>query len=112
LGDLDHIDKLPPGTAYADNIHWVYGVVLKDAPFDAEEAMKRMATKGVGTRPFFWPMHKQPVLLRMGLFEGVSCPVAERIARDGFYLPSGVALTRTQAERSAQALREVLMERK
>jgi perosamine synthetase len=111
LGDLNQIETLPPRTAFADNIYWVYGVVLKDAPFDAEEAMTRMAAKGIGTRPFFWPMHKQPVLCRMGLFEGVSCPVAERIARLGFYLPSGVALTRAQAERSAQALREILTER-
>jgi perosamine synthetase len=44
----------------------------------------------------------------MGLFEGVRRPVAERIARRGFYLPSGVALTREQAERSAEALKRVL----
>jgi perosamine synthetase len=55
-------------------------------------------------------MHEQPVLRRMGLFDGVSCPVAERIARRGFYLPSGVALTRAQAEWSAEALREILLE--
>lgn len=111
LGDLDQIEKLPSQTSYADNIYWVYGVVLKDASrFDAEGAMKQMAAKGVGTRPFFWPMHEQPVLRRMGLFDGVSCPVAERIARRGFYLPSGVALTRAQAEWSAEALREILLE--
>jgi perosamine synthetase len=44
----------------------------------------------------------------MGLFAGVSCPVAERLAHRGFYLPSGLALTREQAEQSAQALREIL----
>ena len=36
-----------------------------------------------------------------------SCPVAERIARRGFYVPSGVALTRDQAEQVAKALREI-----
>jgi perosamine synthetase len=44
----------------------------------------------------------------MGLFTGESHPVSERIARRGFYLPSGLALTDGQIQRSAMALREVL----
>ena len=93
-------------TSYAENIYWVYGIVLKDqVPFDAEEAMNRLASAGIGTRPFFWPMHEQPVLTRMGFFRDVSCPVAERLARRGFYLPSGIALTREQAEQSSTAVR-------
>jgi perosamine synthetase len=67
--------------------------------FDAEEAMNRLSMRGIGTRPFFWPMHEQPVLRKLGLFDGVFCPVAERIARRGFYLPSGVALERAQTEK-------------
>jgi perosamine synthetase len=53
-------------------------------------------------------MHEQPVFRKMGLFEGESCPVAERIARRGFYIPSGLALTDEQVERVAQALVEIL----
>jgi perosamine synthetase len=109
LAGLDGLEHLPARTAYADNVYWVYGVVLKDSmPFDAEEGMHRLAALGVGTRSFFWPMHEQPVLRKLGLFDGVSCPVAERIARRGFYLPSGVALEREQAETVAQALEEIL----
>lgn len=108
LGGVFALERLPLSTAYAENIHWVYGVVLRDSvPFDAEEAMSRLAAKGIGTRPFFWPMHEQPVLRRMGFFEGVSCPVAERLARRGFYVPSGLALTRGQAETVAAAVREL-----
>jgi perosamine synthetase len=43
-------------------------------------------------------------LRRRGLFADVSCPVAERIARRGFYIPSGVALTLEQAERVSDAV--------
>jgi perosamine synthetase len=96
-------------TAYADNIYWVYGLVLEDdVPFDAREAMARLAKAGIGTRPFFWPMHEQPVLRRMGLFAGESYPAAERIGRRGFYLPSGLAMSDEQIERSAAAVRELL----
>ncbi|MBV8278044.1 MAG: DegT/DnrJ/EryC1/StrS family aminotransferase, partial [Verrucomicrobia bacterium] len=106
LEGVTEVELQEPRTPYAENIYWVYGIVLKDeVPFDAEEAMSRLASAGIGTRPFFWPMHEQPVLTRMGFFRDVSCPVAERIARRGFYLPSGVALTRDQAEQSAAAVR-------
>jgi perosamine synthetase len=94
---------------YAENIYWVYGIVLNDeVPFDAEVAMKKLAEYKIGTRPFFWCMHEQPVFRKMGLFEGVSCPVAERLARRGFYIPSGLALTQEQIEQVATTLREVL----
>lgn len=96
-------------TPDADNIYWVYGLVLDDdVPFDAEEAMRRLAALGVGCRPFFWPMHEQPVLHRMGLLRGLSLPVSERLARRGFYLPSGLALSEAQIDTVAAAVRELL----
>jgi len=102
--------QLPPAhTAYADNIYWVYGIVLDaSVPFDAKEAMTRLNKLGIGTRPFFWPMHEQPVFKKMGLFAGENYPVSERIARRGFYIPSGMALTVEQMERSASAVKEIL----
>ncbi len=102
--------QLPlPATDYAENIYWVFGVVLDDEiDFDAAEAMRRLAAKNIGSRPFFWPMHEQPVLKKMGLFTGERYPVAERMARRGFYLPSGMALTKEQVQQSAQALKEIL----
>jgi perosamine synthetase len=96
-------------TDYAANIYWVFGVVLGESHgFDAEEAMRRLTAKGVGTRPFFCPMSQQPVLQKMGLFEGEYYPVAERLYCQGFYVPSGMALNYSQIERCASALREVL----
>jgi perosamine synthetase len=96
-------------TPYAKNIYWVYGLVLDDdVGFDAEEAMRRLAAKGVGCRPFFFPMHQQPVLRRMGLFADDHHPVAERQYRRGFYIPSGMALTDAQMETVAVAVKELM----
>ena len=102
--------QLPlPRDAHADNIYWVFGIVLDDSvPFDAEEAQRRLNALGIGTRPFFWPMHEQPVLRRMGLFEGERYPVAERLARRGFYIPSGMALSEAQMERVIGAVRRLM----
>ena len=109
LGDVAGISAQPERADFAENIYWVYGLVLDDdVAFDAEEAMRRLAGLGVETRPFFWPMHEQPVLRKMGLFAGERYPVAERLARRGFYLPSGMALTEDQIDRVAGAVREIL----
>jgi perosamine synthetase len=90
-------------------VYWVFGVVLDDdVPFDAAAAMRRLAGQGIGTRPFFWPMHEQPVFHAAGLFTGERHPVAERLARRGFYLPSGLALTDDEIVRAAESLREML----
>lgn len=98
-------------TDYAANIYWVYGVVLGEAPaIDAAGMMQRLAARGVGTRPFFWPLHEQPVLRRMGLVADSSgtYPVAERLARRGFYLPSGVGLRDEQIDAVVTAVRAEL----
>ena len=109
LAGLDGIRLPLARTDYAENLYWVYGVVLDESvPFDAREAMARLRDAGVGTRPFFWPMHEQPVFREMGLFQGERHPVAENLARRGFYLPSGLALSAAQMERVAEAMGELL----
>jgi perosamine synthetase len=85
--------------------------VLKDhLDCDAETIMQRLGKRGVATRPFFWPMHEQPVLKRMVFAAGGTYPVAERLARRGFYIPSGLALTSEQIHEVAAAVREELRE--
>jgi perosamine synthetase len=109
LSGINGIQLPVASTDFAENINWVFGIVLADSvPFDAEVAMKRLAEQGIGTRPFFWPMHEQPVYRRTGLFAGEKHPNAERIARRGFYLPSGLALTEEQRVRVAEAVRRIL----
>lgn len=96
-------------TDYAENIYWVYGVVLDEATgLSAEMAMRALAQAGIGTRPFFYPLHQQPVLKTMGLATQQPYPVAERLSRQGFYLPSGLALTELQILRAAEAVRQLL----
>ena len=93
----------------AANVYWVYGLVLSDAvPFDAAEMMARLAKRGIGTRPFFWPMHEQPVFQKRGWYAGEHHPVAERLARRGFYLPSGLGTTDAEINRAAAAVRAIL----
>jgi perosamine synthetase len=97
-------------TSYAENIYWVFGLVLDNRiAFDSEEAMRRLADRQIGTRPFFWPMHEQPVFKKMGLFRDTRLPVSETLARRGFYLPSGLAISNEQIEEVSHAVREILI---
>jgi len=109
LGGVPGLQLPLERTSYAENLYWVYGVVLDDdVPLDAGEMMRRLRAEAIGTRPFFWPMHEQPVLRRMGLFKDVRLPVAERLARRGLYLPSGLALTDEQIDEVAAAVKAAL----
>ncbi|MFH1461688.1 MAG: DegT/DnrJ/EryC1/StrS family aminotransferase [bacterium] len=108
LKDIEFLQLPLEKTDYAKNIYWVYGIVLKDSyPHDAQFVCNELSKKGVGTRPFFWPMHEQPVFRKMNLFEDERYLVAENIARRGFYIPSGLGVTIEQMNFVAEMVREV-----
>lgn len=96
-------------TDYATNIYWVFGLVLdKNVPYNAREFITKLAEEGVGARPFFWPMHKQPVFEKMGLFKNESYPIAENLGLRGFYIPSGLALTEDQIQFVVKTINKIL----
>lgn len=96
-------------TNYADNIYWVYGLVLeKDIQADNRLIQKLLAEEGIGSRTFFWCMHEQPVYQRQRLFENQTYPNAEYLARKGFYIPSGLALTEEQMEQVVDGVKNVM----
>lgn len=88
--------QLPlPSTEYADNIYWVFGLVAETRA-KAESTVAELGKRSIGTRPFFWCLHEQPVFRKMGWYEGETYPVAERMARNGFYLPSGLGISKEE----------------
>jgi perosamine synthetase len=94
---------------WAKSVYWMFGLLLgEDTGLDAEQFAGRLRASGVETRPFFLGMHEQPVLRERGLFAGESYPVAERIARQGLYLPSGLGLEEAQIDQVCQAVAEAL----
>lgn len=98
-------------TAFADNIYWVFGLVLhKEYPNSAREVMQKLGEEGVGCRPFFYPMHLQPVFRKMGLFQEENYPVAEWLAEKGFYIPSGLGVTQEQMEYVADKVKKCINE--
>lgn len=84
-------------TDYSENIYWVYAMVAETEAL-ANETVKKLNDKQIGTRPFFWCMHEQPIFQKMGFFRNECYPVAEKLARNGFYVPSGLGLTVQEVE--------------
>lgn len=101
--------QLPVEEAWARNVYWMYGVVPSEKMgMDASQFAQRLREYGVDTRPFFLGMHEQPAFSKRGLFLNERYPVAERLASQGLYLPSGLALTEEQLAQACDAVHEVL----
>jgi perosamine synthetase len=100
--------QLPVEESWARNVYWMYGVVVsEERGMDACQFSQNLKERGVETRPFFLGMHEQPVFHKRGLFRNEHYPVAERLARQGLYLPSGLALTEEQLSQVCDAVNEV-----
>lgn len=110
LAGVDGIQLPLQSTDDAENIYWVFGIVCERSfGLSAADVMNRLAEAKIGTRPFFWPMHRQPVFQRLGLFSNESYPNAEELGRQGFYLPSGLGTTDQQVQQVAETLRSILV---
>jgi len=92
--NIKNIILQPNKLSYCKNIYWVFGIVIKkNNKNKINEVISKLAKMNIGTRPFFWPMHKQDAFKNKGLFKGIRLPNSEFIAKNGFYLPSGLGLS-------------------
>ena len=79
---------------FSKNIFWVYSIIIKNKNLNAIKLSKNLKKKGIETRPFFYPMHMQPIIKKLKLIDkNQKFPVSEKIYRYGLYLPSGIGNT-------------------
>jgi perosamine synthetase len=103
--------KLPViKTTFADNSYWVYGILVSSdlGNIDSAYFQGHLLNLGIGTRPFFAPMHLQPVFKSLGLFQSIELPTSELLYKRGFYIPSSVGITTDQINRVARAIISIL----
>ena len=99
---------LPKEEAWAKSVYWMYAITLNSkAKINRDSLRMKLKEKGVDTRDFFIPLHTQPVLKGMGLGIG-SYPVSDKLSENGFYLPSGLVITKEQIHTVADCLKEIL----
>jgi len=71
-----------------------------------DELMKKLEEKGIETRPFFIPMHQQPIFKKMNLFRDEKYPIAEKLSNEGLNLPSSSSLSKKEIEYICDAIKE------
>ena len=99
----------PEETSYAKNIYWIYGIVLKVNSLRYKtEIQQKLFKKGIETRPFFWPMHKQDIFKKLNLFTNEKYPNAEYLSNNGFYIPTGIDLTNKQLSYIADTVNSII----
>ena len=84
---------LPPNTKDIRNVYWMYTIIIeKSFGMSAIKLRYFLAQYGIETRSFFIPLHLQPIYFKKK-YEG-QFPVAEKIFKKSFYLPSSSHLTK------------------
>lgn len=101
--------QLPVEKPYAKSVYWMYHVVLKESGQECRDlVMQLLSERGVETRPAFIPYNLQDLFIRRGLTQPDLCPVANRIASTGFYLPSSPNLSQEEIRYVAGHLSDAL----
>ncbi|OGQ89132.1 MAG: hypothetical protein A2289_13155 [Deltaproteobacteria bacterium RIFOXYA12_FULL_58_15] len=97
---------LPPDSPDVVNSHWMVAITIDSERFGLTKDAVRQSLRErfhIDSRDFFYPLHLQPALQRQNA-NPQSLPVAERLWREGLYLPSSSDLTPAEIDRVVQAL--------
>ena len=108
LSNNKNIQILQPFKENLINVYWVVGIVIKNRKKKAKNIIKKLNQKGIGARPFFWPMHKQKILKKMKLVKNQKFPVSEYISDYGLYLPSYLGLKKRDIDKIVNVLNQIL----
>ncbi len=100
-----------PEKKFVKNIYWVVGLLITNTNLniDAQYVMRKLKTMGVGTRPFFWPMHKQKMLKNYNFYNSKKKFInSEYISKYGFYLPSSLSLKNHEIKYISKCVNEII----
>lgn len=109
LTGIAGVSMAPEEIPSSRNDYWVVGVTLSPRFFPTADVIAtRLAQNGLQTRPFFFPLHKQPVYQKSNQFRNFSLPVSEYLGNYGFYLPNGLGMSEDQLEQAVAITRSAL----
>ena len=98
-----------PKRDYSENIYWVVGMVItnKKLKLNAAQVMLKLKRRGIGTRPFFWPMNKQKILKKYNINKQ-NFKNSEYISENGFYLPTSLTLKNEEIDYICSCVNEII----
>jgi perosamine synthetase len=94
----------------ATSSFWMYSVVLprEASRRDRDGLAERLAARGIETRPFFTPVHRQPFY--RGTVQSRGYPVSAYLSARGLNLPSGLTLTEDEIRTVGNAVGEEFLD--
>ncbi len=99
---------LPTEKEWARCVYWMYTILVQENfGISRDQVMSLLKEKGIDTRSFFVPVHKQPVFQKFQKTRQHSFPESTQLSEKGLYLPSGLALTSAQIQEVCQAIQDI-----
>jgi perosamine synthetase len=96
-----------PRAGAGETVDWFVYVIRLHQEIDRDGLISRLAELGVPSRPYFAPLHLQPIYRRMFGFRPGDFPVTERVAASTLALPFSSRLSDDDVQYVAQALIDV-----
>ena len=94
---------------YSTNIYWIFGILLKkNCKIKRNLLMKKLLQKKIDTRPFFLSMNKQKIFKKMKLFKKDKMINSNYLSKNGFYVPSGLAIKNKEIKYISDVINEIL----
>lgn len=95
LSDIPRVELIK--TNYDNTAPWFFDILCEER----EKLIEFLKEKGIGSRPFYPPLHAEPAYGYLGHF-----PVTEEIAYKGLWLPSSITVTNEQIEYICESIKE------
>ncbi|MFC1786457.1 DegT/DnrJ/EryC1/StrS family aminotransferase [Halobacteriota archaeon] len=100
--------RLPVEKNYAKNVYWMYNIVLQEGfNFPREFVMKKLTRDGIETREAFIPYNMQEIFIQKGWVREDECPVANYVAKNGFYIPSSPLLGKNELDYIISKIKDI-----
>ncbi len=104
LGSRDWITL--PRAGLGETVDWFVYVVRIDPEIDRDQLIRLLAERGVASRPYFSPLHLQPLYRDMFGYRPGDFPVTEQVAASTLALPFSSRLSDDDVQYVAEALAE------
>ena len=94
-----NVAMTPVEREWAEHAYWMYSIVLEDT-LSRDAVMSKLESRGIETRPFFYPMTSMPP------YKDTNCntPTSATLAKSGINLPTWAGLSKNDIKYVCQEL--------
>lgn len=98
-----------PAAPWAERAPWLFCITVDANEYgrSRDELAALLSEKGIETRPFFLALHKLPPFREESKLRGEALPFTDALSDTGMNLPTFAALTGSQIEYIADAIRQL-----